>query len=313
MNVLITGVNGFVGSNLKQYLLKNDYRVLELSRTKSTNLPLSDSFTWNELSEIEAHSPDVFIHLAGKAHDLKNTSQAEEYFTVNTGLTKKLFDLFIQSKAKDFIYFSSVKAVADVVEGTLDENAKAWPKTAYGQSKLQAEEYIMGSKLPEGKRLFILRPCMIHGPGNKGNFNLLYQLIKKRVPYPLGSFENKRSYLSIQNLCFIIHQILLDPSVSGGIYNMADDESLSTNELIRLIGKEIKISPSLWKINPAVVKALARFGDQLRLPFNSERLQKLTENYVVSNSKIKSALNVQSLPISSREGFSITISSFSKK
>ena len=313
MNVLISGVNGFVGSNLKEYLLESDYRILEVSRTKGTNPLLPNSFTWNELDQIESHLPDVFIHLAGKAHDLKKTSDSDQYFIVNTELTKKLFDLFLQSKAKDFIYFSSVKAVADEVEGVLDENVKAMPKSPYGQSKREAEAYILNAKLPAGKRIFILRPCMIHGPGNKGNFNLLYTLIKKRVPYPLGSFENKRSYLSIKNLCFILHQILLHPSIEGGIYNMADDESLSTNELIQLIGKETNIHASIWKINRNLIKTLAKIGDKLKLPFNSERLQKLTENYVVSNRKIKSALGLLTLPFSSQEGFSITISSFSRK
>src|SRR5690606_13373271 len=134
-------------------------------------------------------SKAAIIHLAGKAHDTQNTSSPEEYFQVNTELTKQLFDKFLQSNARDFIYFSSVKAVADTVSGLLGEDVTPNPQTPYGQSKWQAEQYLNSQPLPEGKRLFILRPCMIHGPGNKGNLNLLYQVSSKGLPWPLAAFE----------------------------------------------------------------------------------------------------------------------------
>ena len=85
------------------------------------------------------------------------------------------------------------------MQGILTEDTIPNPKTHYGISKLQAENYILDQKLPEGKRVYILRPCMIHGPGNKGNLNLLYTLVKKGFPWPLGAFENQRSFLSIDN------------------------------------------------------------------------------------------------------------------
>jgi len=75
---------------------------------------------------------------------------------------------------------------------------------------------------------------MIHGPGNKGNLNLLYKLVQKGLPWPLGAFENKRSFTSIDNLTHIITQII-EKEIDPGIYQIADDEALSTNELIQLI------------------------------------------------------------------------------
>jgi nucleoside-diphosphate-sugar epimerase len=89
------------------------------------------------------------------------------------------------------------------VEGVLTEEVEPKPLTHYGKSKLMAEEYILSQPLSVGKSYYILRPCMIHGPGNKGNLNLLYQIVQKGIPYPLAAFENKRSFLSIENLCFI--------------------------------------------------------------------------------------------------------------
>ena len=297
--VLISGHTGFVGKNLVGCLNEEEtFTVVTL------NLRLFRGI------EKEVKNSCAIIHLAGKAHDLKETSEPAEYFKVNTHLTQKLFDLFLQSSAKDFIYFSSVKAAADQVKGTLDEEVNPQPGTPYGQSKLKAEEYLLSKKLSDGKRLFILRPCMIHGPGNKGNLNLLYKVVKKGIPYPLAAFENKRSFLSIENLNFIIRKILEDPSIPGGIYNVADDESLSTVEVIKIIGSAIDSTPRLWNFPPLLVTKMASMGDLLHLPLNFERLKKLTENYVVDNGKIKRALNISTLPVSAREGLVATISSF---
>ncbi len=190
-NVLISGVNGFVGTNLAQFLGQRQYAIIPLSRTSEKQ---RQSFTWDNIADIKGHDIEAIVHLAGKAHDIKNTSDANEYFEVNTALTKKLFDIFLQSKASTFVYLSSVKAAADTVDGILDEDVVPNPKTAYGQSKQKAEEYLLVQKLPAGKRLFILRPCMIHGPGNKGNLNLLYKVVRKGVPYPLAAYSNKRSF-----------------------------------------------------------------------------------------------------------------------
>lgn len=298
MHTLITGASGFVGKNLVPYL----------ENAGITTQALSLRGNWQE--EQVPKQFDAIIHLAGKAHDVKNTSQADEYFKINTELTKKLFDWFLLSEARDFIYFSSVKAAADSVPDVLSEAAVPAPQTPYGQSKQQAEAYLLSLPLPAGKRLFIMRPCMIHGPGNKGNLNLLYKFVTKGIPYPLAAFENRRSYLSIDNLNFVVKTILERESVPSGIYNLADDEVLSTNKLVTIIGAVLGRKQRLMVIPRGLLKTLAAVGDVLRLPLNSEKLKKLTENYVVSNEKIKHALGIKHLPVSAEEGLKKTIESF---
>ncbi len=294
--LVITGYTGFVGQNLIGYLKnKTNWEIENLSLR--TPIPAS----------IESKA---IIHLAGKAHDLKNPGDLQEYIEINTNLTKKLFDVFLKSEIHDFVYLSSVKAVADTIAGTLHETAVPNPQTPYGRSKLQAEIYLTSQILPAGKRVFILRPCMIHGPGNKGNLNLLYGLVKKGIPYPLASFNNKRSFLSVVNLNYLVERIISSPQVPGGIYNLADDLPLSTNELIEIIAESIGCKSKLWSINPRVINVIAALGDKIGLPLNTERLKKLTENYVVCNDKIKKALNINELPMSSKEGLSTTIRSF---
>lgn len=306
MKVLITGIHGFVGSNLTKDL-KGDHELYGLDISFPEKEGILHTYNWNNLEKIP--NIDAIIHLAGKAHDTKNTAKAEEYFEINVGLTRKIFDFFLESGAQKFIFFSSVKAVADSVEEKiLTEEKQPNPQTPYGKSKLEAEKYILNQAIPADKQVYILRPAMIHGPGNKGNLNLLYSLINKGLPYPLGAFQNQRSFTSIGNLTFIIEH-LLKSDIHSGVFQIADDEALSTNEIVNLMASVTGRKPKIWNLPIRLVKILAQTGDLLKFSFNSERLRKLTENYIVSNSKLTRALQVE-LPISAREGLIHTLASF---
>lgn len=291
--VIISGISGFVGTNLRNYL-DNKVAITVYNR--------------NDIDcEFNGHS--CFIHLAGKAHDLKKNSDYQDYHNSNFELTKNIFERFINSDVNKLIFISSVKAVADSFNGILTEEETPDPKTDYGKSKLLAEEYILSRNLPQDKQVFILRPCMIHGPGNKGNLNLLYKIVSKRIPWPLGAFENKRSFCSIGNLLFVIKELINRSDIPSGVYNIADDEPISTNELIRLIAISNHKSPLIWYFPKYFIKLFTRIGDVLGLPINSESLVKLTESYIVSNNKIKNVL-VKPMPISTRDGIIQTFQSF---
>lgn len=336
MNILITGIHGFVGTNLVQ-ALKAEHSIYGLDIVTPNKEGIVKTFTWEELAVLPPI--DAVIHLAGKAHDTKNQTERQVYFDINTTLTQKIYDWFLTSGAKKFVFFSSVKAAADKVEGILTEDVVPCPKGPYGESKIKAEEYLLKSQesrtknkkqrtkikedreenkeqgeetrntKPEMQKSYILRPCMIHGPGNKGNLNLLYNLVKTGIPWPLGAFENKRSFTSIDNLTFIIAN-LLQKDIESGIYNICDDESISTNDLIRLFSKVLNKKLRIWNLNKNLIENIAKLGTKLHFPLNEERLQKLTENYVVSNNKIKEYLEIKELPVRASDGIIKTINTF---
>ena len=324
MKILITGIHGFVGSNLVEYL-KKDNEIYGLDIVAPEKDGVVRTFSWEDLEMPDrvGHDGksrvgykdgalpefDAIIHLAGKAHDTKNKSAAEVYFKVNTGLTQKIFDYFMASGAKKFVFFSTAKAAADRVEGVLTEEIVPCPVGPYGESKIKAEEYILSKELPSEKQVYIFRPCMIHGPGNKGNLNLLYSVVRKGIPWPLGAFENRRTFTSVENICFAVNGVLTK-DVPSGIYNMGDDEALSTNELIEEICKSLGKKAYIWRLPKDLMTGIAKIGGWLHLPLNLDRLQKLTENYVSSNEKIKKALGIEKMPVDARKGLQRTLESF---
>lgn len=318
MRILITGIHGFVGSNLVN-ALKKEHTLYGVDIVAPVKEGVEKTFSWKDVDDNAIPPMDAIIHLAGKAHDTKNRAAAQVYFDVNTGLTQKIYDYFLKSEAKRFIFFSSVKAAADKVPGdVLTEEVVPAPKGPYGESKIKAEEYILENEAlrtkneeSASKRVFILRPCMIHGPGNKGNLNLLYGVVSKGIPWPLGAFENRRTFTSIDNLCFVVEG-LLTKDVQSGIYHMADDEALSTNELIEVMCEAMGKKAHIWKINRSLMEGVASIGTTLHLPLNEERLGKLTENYVASNAKIKKALGIERMPVRAKDGLKKTILSFGK-
>ena len=139
MNILITGIHGFVGSNIVKALSKaNTLYGLDIISPEKNGV--KKTFSWNDLDNGIIPDIDAIIHLAGKAHDTKNKSQSDVYFNVNTKLTQKIYDYYLTSSATKFIFFSSVKAAVDSVPGDiLTEEVPTNPVGPYGESKVKAE------------------------------------------------------------------------------------------------------------------------------------------------------------------------------
>ena len=284
MKFLITGAYGFVGTNLCKYLAEKGHEclALDIPAAKRDDVPYVSFYTWDELDKLPV--VDAVVHLAGKAHDLKKVASEQSYFDINVGLTEKIF---AAAKTTRFIYFSSSKA---------DANGNA-----YGRSKLAAEQFLNG-------RAIVLRPAMIHGPGNKGNLNLLWGIARRGLPWPLAAFENKRSFTSIGNICAAVEA--LAERGENGIYPIADDEMISTNRLIELIAETCGKRAKLWRVPKGVMRMVAKLGDVLHLPLNTERIVKLTEDSFVNNSHLKSQLGWKLMPIRAEEGLRRTLRSF---
>ena len=293
--ISITGYSGFIGQNIIKSKLFNKYNF------EKVNLRINQKLNNNSY---------CLIHLAGIAHDVSNKYSYEDYININYNLTKKVFNQFLASNANVFIFLSSSKAVKDNYNSIITESTNPNPKTPYGISKLKAENYILNKfKKYKNKRIFILRPSMIHGEGNKGNLNLLFNFIKKGLPWPLGSFKNKRSYLSIENLNFIINELIINNKISSGVYNVSDNGTISTNEIIKLIKDETNSKNFLLNIPKFIVYIFFTFLHIFKIKYNLNMLNKLTKNFIVDNNKIIKVMN-KKLPLDIKSGLIKTLKTF---
>lgn len=293
LNIFLTGASGFIGSNLRK-AWADRYAIIPFDRLR---IPTG---------------MDAYIHLAGLAHDIAGQKGEKDYQDINVTLTRNVYDAFLASTAEVFIFISSVKAVADKVDGApLDETLTPVPSTVYGRSKWEAEKYIIDNPPWQGQRVYILRPAMVHGPGNKGNLNQLYGMARRGWPWPLARFHNSRSFCSLDNLLFVMGELVERKDIPLGIYHVCDSGTLSTTDIYRMAATASGKHPVLMPIPRWLVRATAKLGDVIPFPLDSHRLAKLTEDYPVSNAKLLAVLN-KPLPLTAREGMSKTFRYFNQ-
>lgn len=311
--ILITGASGFVGKNLLEYLRdRGEYHITGVSRNVERLNGLSDlldeGISYDQLFESKLSYNHV-VHLAGQVIKKEEDQSSDSlYREANYDLTCKMYDYFLKDEySEKFVFLSSIHVLTEIPDQIIDESYPPMPFTPYGRSKYEAEKYIVANESTT-KKAYILRPTMIHGPGNRGNLKSLYNYIISGLPYLFGAANNSRSFLSIDNLCFILKEIL-DNEIKEGLYHIADDEPTKTHNLIDKISKMSGVKSRIYDIPLLLLRAFARLGNYLPIPFDSHRYGKLTSDFVVKNDKIKQAIG-KPLPVTADEGMNKTIESF---
>ena len=283
MRVLVTGASGFVGHALVSALANTKHEVRAAVRRQTrTDFPVGiDVVSHGDLASPVDWEPllagvNAVIHLAGIAHVGSDISEAV-YDRVNHIATAQLASAARQCGVKRFVFISSVRAqsgpTADRVLTEADEPA---PTDAYGRSKFAAEAAVRASGVP----YTILRPVLIYGPGVKGNFAALLRLASSPLPLPFGTFRNRRSLLSRDNLIAAIQFVLADAASSGEVYLVADVEPMSLAGIIASLRRGLGRSPGLINVPPYLV------GTALRITGRRSLWSRLSGDLIVDPNKL---------------------------
>ena len=244
MRVLVTGANGFVGRALGPVLLDHGYEVVGAVRRQmaSTAFPvvavgdIGPATRWREALE----GVDVVIHLAARVHMMKDEAAdpLQAYRQVNTLGSVRLAEQAAQAGVRRFIYVSSIKVNGEGGE-TISAADSADPADPYAQSKWEAEQRLGELSARTGMELVIVRPPLVYGPGVKANFLSLMRWVDRGLPLPFGAVKNKRSLVSVKNLADLLCCCVDHPNAAGEVFLVADEEDVSTPELLREVGRAL--------------------------------------------------------------------------
>ncbi len=254
---LVTGADGFVGGALCSYLLSKDVMVAGSLRYEQLNVP--PGIKAKVVGDINAETQwedalngiDVIIHTAARVHVMNEgtVDPLAEYRKVNVEGTAKLAKAAVQKGVKRFVYISSIK-----VNGELTYDGKPFradsdpePLDPYGISKLEAEEELKNISKDTEMEIVIVRPPLVYGPGVKANFHKMICWVMKGVPLPLGSVNNKRSFIALENLVDFLYRCAIHPKAANETFLISDGHDMSTSELLKkvaiAVGKRHRLFP----------------------------------------------------------------------
>jgi UDP-glucose 4-epimerase len=256
--ILVTGSSGFVGSAVSLALARAGHMVRKASRQPDD---ASDGATmeWVALPDLQGEidwapivaGVDVVVHLAAIAH--RSDVDSEDYARANRLATASLARACQRNKIKRLIFMSSIGAQAgSTADHVVTEADDPSPVTAYDRAKLAAEDEIRDSGVP----FTILRPVIVYGPGAKANIALMTKIAALPVPLPFGSFHNRRSLVSIDNLAQAVVFCVDDPATENQTFIVADREPITFAEMLVALRQAQQRSPRLIPIPPALVKAM---------------------------------------------------------
>ena len=260
--VLVTGANGFIGSALCVALQAAGIGVRRALREALPGVP--DVFPIGEIgpgtdwSAALAGIPCV-VHLAARTHVLQETAAdpLAEYRRVNVEGTRRLAQQAARAGVRRLVFLSSIKVNGESAGRPITEDDPPHPEDAYGISKWEAEQALHRVSAETGLEVVILRPPLVYGPGVKGNFRRLLDVVARGWPLPLASIRNRRSLIYVGNLADAIVAAIATPQAAGKTWLASDGEDVSTPDLVREIGRALGKDAWLFPCPVGLLKAAA--------------------------------------------------------
>ena len=266
MKILVTGATGFIGKQLSDVLtnsgheVRNTSRLLDPNSSTTREMIICDLESADNLDQLTTGC-DAIVHLAGRAHVMSDDPSTSEslYVSANVDVTKKLAQSASRTGVKRMILMSSIKVNGEstTIDTPFTSHDTPNPQDPYGRSKTQAEQALWDVTAMSGLEGVVIRPPLVYGPGVRANFASLIGIVGRGLPLPLGSIQNKRSFVSLDNLVDLISISLQSPNAAGNTFLVSDGHDLSTPELIRSIASALDQSPMLFPFPSALLKLAA--------------------------------------------------------
>lgn len=269
MTVILTGAGGFVGRHLANTLKAREMPFHPLSRA---DFDLDDEALAARLPHSEA-----CIHLAGRAHKHRETeADAPLYHLENVVLTQRMLRIAQAAGVKHFIFLSTIGVHGTrTTDAAFSELSPLRPETPYAESKIQAEEEVIRFCTAHDMSWTILRPPLVYGDHAPGNIGMLQKLLRTKLPLPFAALKNRRSLISVDNLCDLILYCLHSGNARNQVYTPSDGIDRSTADLLRLLAARENSRASLiycpvWLLKMGAVltgmrKRLNPLWDDLRV------------------------------------------------
>jgi Nucleoside-diphosphate-sugar epimerases len=270
--VLVTGAAGFIGSSLCGWLAQQGYVVRGTLRCQDQRLAerkppenthyvcVGDIDSWTRWSDA-LQGVEVVLHLASRVHVMRESDPdpLAAFRRVNVAGTERLAREAIATGVRRLVYVSSVKVNGEhTTEQPFSTRDVAQPQDPYAVSKWEAEQVLRRLASKSGLEVVIVRPPLVYGPGVGGNFLRLLKLVDRGVPLPLVGEFNRRSLVSVFNLCDLLKQCLEHRRAAGQIFLVSDGEDLSTVELIRRLARAMGKPARLFPIPEPLLRLLGR-------------------------------------------------------
>lgn len=290
LKILVTGATGFVGRCLVSRLLIEKFDVIASFRGEAAFPDNVSSFRCGNLdaetdwSEV-LRGVDAIVHLAARVHVMsvkEATSSLAEFRRVNVEASNALATQARAAGVRHFMFVSSVKVNGE--ESHLRpflESDIPNPLDNYSRSKWEAEQQLRATLLGSDTGLTVLRPPLIYGPGVRANFAALLSLVDRGWPLPVGSIENQRSLLFVENLVDALVHVIKRPPAGCETFFVADTRSVSTPELILLMAQALGKRARIWHCPPVFLNTAGALLGRL------ETVRRLTSSLAVSTRKLR--------------------------
>ncbi|MBI2360170.1 MAG: NAD-dependent epimerase/dehydratase family protein [Deltaproteobacteria bacterium] len=323
MKLLVTGASGFIASHLLPGLLakgwyvrgavRNEERLKLLpQRVEGTVVgDLSLKTDWSAASR----GIDVIVHLAGRAHVLRDCA-VEDYYSTNVGASRSLAEAAARSRVKRLVFVSSVKAMGErsLADRPWTEEDPCFPQDSYGKSKREAELALLEVAKRTPMEIVVLRPPVVYGPGVGANIYRVLRAIERGWPLPLGSVKNRRSFIFVGNFVDAMIRAMEHSRASGGTFLVSDGKDLSTPELIRAIAQAFGKPARLVPVPPVLLRlagAVLGLSDEVErllgsLTVDITKIHRLLGSLTVDITKIRRLLDWEP-PFGMEEGLGRTV------